>query len=85
MGTPHAEIMTQMGMALEEYFEFLKNYRYGEKSYIAERKQGERYAVSFVRADEMDGAVELEVDELRPYSISGNNCDGFIVTEYCKR
>ena len=85
VGTPHAEIMTQMGMALEEYFEFLKNYRYGEKSYIAERKQGERYAVSFVRADEMDGAVELEVDGLRPYSISGNNCDGFVVTEYCKR
>lgn len=85
VGTPHAEIMTQMGMALEEYLAFLKKYRYGEKSYIAERKQGERFAVSFVRADETNGAVELEVDELRPYSISGNNCDGFIVTEYCKR
>ncbi len=85
VGTPHAAIMTRMGIVLEEYIVFVKDYRYGENPYITETKQGERYAVSFVRADgaDMGQAAELVIDEAGQYRISGNNCDGFIVTQIC--
>ena len=30
VGVPHAEIMTEKGMVLEEYIEFLRGYEYGK-------------------------------------------------------
>lgn len=84
VGTPHAAIMTRMGIVLEEYIVFIKDYCYGENPYLAETKQGERYAVSFVRADSADAGqtAEIMIDETRQYQISGNNCDGFIVAQF---
>lgn len=35
--------------------------------------------ISYVKA--VGGTTKLEVDDSRPYWISGNNCDGFIITE----
>ena len=33
VGVPHAEIMTEKGMVLEEYMEFLRGYEYGKNPY----------------------------------------------------
>lgn len=32
-GVPHAAIMTELGLALEEYYDFLKQYPHGEKCF----------------------------------------------------
>ena len=80
VGIPHAAMMTQRGMALEEYIEFIKAYRYGENPYIVEGKYKEQYAVSYIKANAAGQAAEIAVNDRRQYSISGNNCDGFIVS-----
>ncbi len=74
VGTPHAQIMAQMGLALEEYIALIKEYRYGEDPFVFQS-----YNVSYVRA--AGEVTEIAVDDAQPYSVSGNNCDGFIVTE----
>ena len=79
VGVPHAAIMTEKGLVLEEYIAFLRDYPYGNKPYMAQTPCGE-IAVSFVKAE---GAVtELKIDDTHPYAISGNNVDGFILTEW---
>lgn len=83
VGTPHAEIMVQKGFALEEYIAFIKDYHYGENPFIFRTKSGtggvSAFEVSYVKAE--DEMTKLDVEEAQPHSISGNNCDGFIVTE----
>lgn len=74
VGTPHAQIMAQTGLALEEYIARIKEYRYGEDPFVFQS-----YKVSYVRT--AGEVTEIAVDDAQPYSISGNNCDGFIVTE----
>lgn len=74
VGTPHAEIMTQKNLALEEYIAFLKEYRYGNNPFLFQN-----YQISFVKA--AGGVTKIVIDDTKPYDISGNNCDGFIVTE----
>ena len=77
VGVPHAEIMAQKGLALEEHIAFLKEYRFGRNPFVFQN-----YRISFARA--MEETTVLEMDDTQPYSISGNNCDGFIVTECIK-
>lgn len=92
VGMPHAEIMVQKGLALEEYIMFIKDYCYGKKPFIfhMQSRAGERilYKISYLKFDMKsdmklaDEVTELEVNDMQPYSVSGNNCDGFIITEY---
>lgn len=87
VGTPHAEIMVQLGLALEEYIAFLKDYSYRENPFLFQTKpkaggvasDNITYRISYVRST--GKVTEIPVDEIQPYRISGNNCDGFVVTE----
>lgn len=79
VGTPHAEIMTENGMVLEEYIEFLRRYCYGKNPYSVSADRGE-VLVSYVKAK--NPLTELKIDDRYPYDISGNNADGFIITEW---
>lgn len=74
VGTPHAEIITLKALALEEYITFLKEYRYGNNPFIFQN-----YKISYVKA--AGSVTRIAIDDTKPYCISGNNCDGFIVTE----
>lgn len=87
VGTPHAEIMAEKGLALEEYILFLKDYAYRENPFLFQTKSRVggmvsdkiSYRISYVRST--GGVTEIQLDGIRPYRISGNNCDGFLVTE----
>ncbi|HHV09367.1 MAG TPA: M15 family metallopeptidase [Clostridiales bacterium] len=80
VGAPHAAIMTEMGFTLEEYHAFLKKYPYGKKPFYY--PNGHRsISVSYVEAA-TGTDTKLEVDTSVPYSVSGNNMDGFILTEW---
>lgn len=80
VGTPHAEIMAQKGFALEEYITFIKDYCYGKNPFLFQTKTGiVSYEISYVKA--AGEVTELPVDDAQPYSISGNNWDGFVITQ----
>jgi len=80
VGAPHAAIMTELDLTLEEYHAFLKQYPYGEKRF-SYRAENQSIAVSYQSA--AAGAdTEIEIGDNLPYSVSGNNTDGFVLTEW---
>lgn len=83
VGTPHAQIMKQEGMVLEEYIPFLRRFAHGINPYQTETG-GRKTWISFQKAKQQ-GATEIKTDESMEVSISGNNVDGFIITQQRKR
>jgi len=80
VGAPHAAIMTALGLTLEEYHTFLKQYSYGKKCF--EYQNGKQaIAVSYMVAA-AGAETEFEIEDDIPYSVSGNNADGFVLTEW---
>lgn len=83
VGAPHAEIMRKRGMTLEEYIVFLKQFPYGKRAFpVSDRKQD--VSVSYLRA-ESRGKTPFLLPEHTAYKISGNNVDGYIITEWRNR
>lgn len=80
VGVPHAEIMVRNNLTLEEYISFIKKYSYGQDPYGIQL-EGQDVYVSYLKAAPT-GDLKVEIDESYPYSISGNNTDGFIMTEW---
>lgn len=79
VGIPHAEIMVKNGFVLEEYIAYLRDFCYGRKEYRFQTDSGEAM-ISYVKSEGM--ITELEIDDRHPYTISGNNADGFIITQW---
>lgn len=77
VGRPHARIMCEMGLCLEEYVEYLRAYPYPERLLEV---RGEVYEaeVGFARARDALGLPDA------PYQVSGNNVDGYIYTLWRK-
>ena len=76
VGHPHARIMAEYGLCLEEYIGLLRQYRHnGEHLWFSEKPR--RFEIYFV-------PEELFGPDTAPacgcYQVSGNNVDGFIVT-----
>lgn len=89
VGVPHAQIIVQNGFALEEYIRFIRDYRFGENPFVFQR-----YEISYLEASDwiasdvkaanikvINNGIEIEIDDAGSYSISGDNCGGFIVTQ----
>lgn len=82
VGIPHAKIMARNELTLEEYISFIKQFPYGKRR-LSIQLGGQGLFVSYRKADIPD-KTELNIDERAPYSLSGNNMDGFILTEWRK-
>lgn len=80
VGRPHAEIMKEREMVLEEYIEFLRDYPFGERRLEVETSYG-RADLSFLKAEE-NADTCFETEGNASYMVSGNNIDGFIITEW---
>ena len=78
VGKPHAYIMTQQGICMEEYIDYLKQFPFGRQHLQIEDYDGKRYEIYYVKAEE--GDTQVPVPTGRAYTLSGNNVDGFIVT-----
>ena len=77
VGRPHARLMSDNGLCLEEYVELLRSYPYPER--LLETRGGAYEAdVGFAFAKS-----KLELPDA-PYQISGNNVDGYIYTLWRK-
>lgn len=75
VGRPHAELMNKMGLTLEEYTDFLRQFPFGDNA-LKYSSGGFHWEISFIPRDR-----ELPEQALTyPYSISGNNVDGYILT-----
>lgn len=82
VGVPHAEIMVEKGLCLEEYEDFLKGYSY-DKSLMYTSSDNIKYGIYFVKAEKEKTNIQIplnENDEQYSYELSGNNVDGFIIT-----
>jgi len=73
VGIPHAFVMKENELCLEEYIQYLKAYRY-EDQHLNVTCDGVGYEIYYTED------MEVPVPADREYSISGNNADGFIVT-----
>lgn len=83
VGAPHAQIMAERGLTLEEYVDFLRDYPHGQRALCAVTELGETY-VSYLKAQRGDGTL-LELADGAPCDVSGNNIDGFIITLWRNR
>ena len=103
VGTPHAQVMTEADLTLEEYMEFIRQFPYGGRPYLTQ--SGSRQVrISYFPAkagtdfsgkpledpDRDDAGVSPEslpqiLSADFPCTVSGNNIDGFILTEYICR
>lgn len=80
VGTAHAEYMYKNNLCLEEYLTKLSTSHNGvSNSYTIESADGNTYQVYYIDAP-AEGSIRLPVPENRPYTVSGDNMNGFIVT-----
>ncbi|MCC8130255.1 MAG: M15 family metallopeptidase [Oscillospiraceae bacterium] len=85
VGIPHAQVMYEYDMCLEEYISFIKNYTIDSGFLLVNADDGAQYIIYYVPMSSSDSTtiyVPLQDDGVTayPYEISGNNVDGFIVT-----
>lgn len=82
VGYPHALAMMRNDLCLEEYLAVLAaRHSYDSTHYIINGDDGVTYEIYYVPAATGEGATtSVPVPINLPYTISGNNYDGFIVT-----
>lgn len=80
VGAPHAQIMNDLGLTLEEYIGFLSGREYAHDPYVYVNK-GIKVQISYVTAQEGKDTI-IEINDNKPYAVSGNNINGFIITEW---
>lgn len=78
VGAPHAEVMAERGLVLEEYCEWLKGFPLGGEP-LRRRAGGVEYQVFYTQAAP-EGETCLEVEEDWRCAVSGDNGGGFVVT-----
>ncbi len=80
VGFPHATIMTNEGMCLEEYTDFLKGYPYDGSHLQITDYDGKIYEIFYYPMDTEFESTLVPIPVGLDYEICGNNIDGFIVT-----
>lgn len=68
--------MEDRGLTLEEYIDFLRQFSYGDHPYTLQQ-DGQELQISF-----LSRASAIVLPDSHPYTVSGNNVDGFILTEW---
>lgn len=77
VGRPHARLMRERGLCLEEYHELLRTFHYPGRLLEA---RGEAYEAEIGFAGARDSFALPDA----PYQVSGNNVDGYIYTLWRK-
>ena len=85
VGVPHAQLIYNSKLCYEEYILSIKQYSRQEPLYVDVPETGDRYAIYYVAADTENDSTNVDVPVHNDgsdyaYTISGNNCDGYIVT-----
>lgn len=80
VGVPHAYYMKVKNLCLEEYISVLRAFPYNGSHLNFADEDGQSWEIYYVPADPNAETVSVPVPTDAPYSVSGNNADGFIVT-----
>ena len=83
VGEPHGEIMAAKHLALEEYHPFLRQFPTGKRYYLYQGK-GLRAYLSYQRANPSGPTLWRPRQDTLYYSVSGDNQEGFLFTEWCR-
>ena len=76
VGTPHAALMAERGLTLEEYISWLRSFPYGSR-----RLRCQDTFLSFLPAVPRAPTRAHRLDRMA-CALSGNNVDGFLLTEW---
>lgn len=80
VGYPHSKIMEENNLCLEEYIDFVQQYRYsGEQLTVKEKDM--TIQIYYVPADK-GASSHIPILKCDSYRISGTNREGFIVTTF---
>lgn len=77
VGIPHARVIQDLGLSLEEYIEYIKAYREDAK-FLYKDALGRTAQIYYVPA--VGARTKIPLPEYGSAQLSGNNVDGFIVT-----
>lgn len=81
VGYPHSKLMNERGFSLEEYTEFIKEYR-EDRRLICKQGNKTQIEIYYVPADSEETRVSPPDGAV--CQVSGNNVDGFVVTVWRK-
>lgn len=79
VGIPHAVYMTQNRLCMEEYINNLRAYP-AEGRHLTVEANEIKYEIYYVPVTPEGDMTKILVPDNAPYTVSGNNVDGFIVT-----
>lgn len=79
VGDPHAEIMKQKNMCLEEYLTYIKDFHFNGTHFEFTSENGTNYGLYFVPKTAESDKTIVNVPKESIYTIVGNNMDGFVV------
>lgn len=85
VGVPHAQLMYNSDLCLEEYMLSIAQYTLDVPLYVNNVNTGDRYAIYYYPADKDKDTTNVQIPIYADgseyhYTISGNNCNGYIVT-----
>ena len=80
VGVPHAWIMRDKGITLEEYIELLKAFPF-DRQPLCYQNRHISFSISYLPESRQEDTF-FDMEEDLPYAVSGNNVDGFIITEW---
>lgn len=80
VGYPHSQIISKNDFTLEEYIDYIKQFRGGDRHLRV--KSNKKIIEIFYLTANNSGTTKLATSKNSIYQISGNNNDGFIVTAW---
>jgi D-alanyl-D-alanine dipeptidase/carboxypeptidase len=78
VGYPHAQIMCELSLTLEQYTDYVRQFP-GRAQALRFRGGGRAYEIFFVPAAPGQ-TVDVDLSPQTPWQVSGNNADGFVIT-----
>lgn len=78
VGYPHSVIMEELDITMEEYLRTIEEYSARQRAFCYRDKEN-LYEIFSVKADK-DGSTSVEIADNVPFTVSGNNIDGFVMT-----
>ena len=81
VGVPHAQVMAERDLCLEEYHGLLKSYSFDVPHLMAEDREGNRYEIYYQQPEPgEEELIGVWVPRDQRYTLSGDNDAGIIVT-----
>ncbi len=78
VGYPHSYVMKEQNLCLEEYIATLAQYKFGQNHLKVTADDGHTYEIYYVPGE--GDVTSVTVPSKLPYTVSGDNYSGFIVT-----